>query len=80
MGIILENKEILKLMSSKNVNNKKCAQKLIFFNEKKMRKISMILNIDHIKLILNVKFWHFLTLLHYTNSQNAKFLFGYVDF
>ena len=35
---------ILKL--SKNVNNKKCAPKLIFFNEKKMRKILIIFDIE----------------------------------
>ena len=35
LGIILEKKVISKLMLSKNVNNKKCAPKLIFFNEKK---------------------------------------------
>ena len=29
-------------MSSKNVNNKKCAPKIIFFNEKKIRNIRMI--------------------------------------
>ena len=35
---ITENKVILKLMLSKNVNNKKCARKLILFNEKKIEK------------------------------------------
>ena len=40
LGIILENKVIYKLMLSKNVNNKKCAPKLIFFNEKKIEKDS----------------------------------------
>ena len=38
LGIILESKVIEKLMLSKNVNNKKCAPKLIFFNEKKIEK------------------------------------------
>ena len=38
LGIILESKVIKKLMLSKNVNNKKCAPKLIFFNEKKIEK------------------------------------------
>ena len=33
LGIILENKVIKKLMLSKNVNNKKCAPKLVFFNK-----------------------------------------------
>ena len=35
LGIILENKVIKKLMLSKNVNNKKCAPKFVFFNDKK---------------------------------------------
>ena len=35
LDIILENKVIKKLMLSKIANNKKCAPKLIFFNEKK---------------------------------------------
>ena len=34
-------------MLSKNVNNKKCAPKLIFFNEKKMRNIPMIFDIKN---------------------------------
>ena len=44
------NKVILKLMLSKNVNNKKGAPKLVFFNEKKIEKGSD-----------DVKFWHFFT-------------------
>ena len=40
LGIILENRVIKKLMLSKNVNNKKCAPELIFFNEKKTVKDS----------------------------------------
>ena len=39
LGIILENKVILKLMLSKNVNNKKCALKFLCFNEEKIIKI-----------------------------------------
>ena len=31
----------------KNVNTKKCAHKLIFFNEKKLRKIAMIFDIEN---------------------------------
>ena len=46
----------------KNVKNKKCAPKLVFFNEKKLKKIRMIFDIK--KLTLNVKFWHFLTACH----------------
>ena len=34
MTNILENKVLIKLKLSKNVINKKCAPKLIFFNEK----------------------------------------------
>ena len=34
LGIFLENKVLQKLKFSKNVNNEKCAHKLIFFNEK----------------------------------------------
>ena len=33
--MLVHNKVIEKLMLSKNVNNKKCAPKLVFFNEKK---------------------------------------------
>ena len=38
MDIILESG--LKFKFSKNVNNKKCAPKLVFFNEKKIEKDS----------------------------------------
>ena len=34
-------------MLSKNVNNKKGAPKLIFFNEKKMRKIMMMFEVQN---------------------------------
>ena len=34
-------------MLSKNANNKKCAPTLIFFNEKKIRKIPMIFDIEN---------------------------------
>jgi hypothetical protein len=40
LGIISENKVIQKLMLSKNVNSKKCAPKLMFFNEEKIEKDS----------------------------------------
>ena len=43
LGIILENK----VMLSKNVNNKKCAPKFIFFNVKKIRKTPMIFEIEN---------------------------------
>ena len=65
-------------MLLENVNNKKCDPKLIFFNEKILRKIPM--NFWHRKLTLNVKFWPFLTPPHYTNSHNSIISFGYGDF
>ena len=65
-------------MLSKNANNKKCAPKLIFFNEKKIEKDWD--DFRNKKLTLKVKFWHFLTPPHYTNSQNSRISFGYVDF
>ena len=34
----------------------------------------------HTQLTLKVKFWHFLTPLNYTNSQNSISSFGYVDY
>ena len=42
-------------MLSKNVNNKKCASELIFLNEKKMRKILLIFDIEksQIKALLD---------------------------
>ena len=40
MTIILENKVLEKLKLSKSVDNKKCAPKLVFFNEKKIEKDS----------------------------------------
>ena len=40
LDIILESKVIQKLMLSKNDSNKKCAPKLIFFNEKTIEKDS----------------------------------------
>ena len=42
IGHHFSNKEFQKLILSKNVNNKKFAPKLIFFNEKKLRKIRII--------------------------------------
>ena len=58
-------------MLSKNVNNKKCAP--IIFNEKKIRNIRMIFDVE--KLTLKVKFWHFLTPPHYTDLQNSMISF-----
>ena len=64
-------------MLSKNVNNKKCAPKLIFFNEKKIEKDSD--NFIHRELTLNVNIWHFLTPPHIPNSQNSIISLEYVD-
>ena len=47
IGHHFSNKVIYKLMLSKNVNNKICAPKLIFFNEKKMRKIRIIFDVEN---------------------------------
>ena len=41
------NERLSKLILSKNVNNKKCAPKLVFFNEKKLRKIRMIFDLEN---------------------------------
>ena len=77
LGIILENKGISKLMSSKNVNNKKCAPKFIFFNEKKNQKDSN--DFWHRKLTLKVKFWHFLT-PSYTLVKSSRIYTGQYTF
>jgi hypothetical protein len=47
IGHHFSNKVISKFILSKNVNNKKCAPKLVFSNEKKLRKIWMIFDIEH---------------------------------
>ena len=65
------------MILSKNVNNKKCAPKLVFFNEKKIEK-----DYDdfwHWKLTFKVEFLHFLTPPPYTNSQNSMISLQYVD-
>ena len=51
------NKVVEKLMLSKSVNNKKCAPKLVFFNEKKIEKDSD--DFWHRKFTLKVQFSHF---------------------
>ena len=76
LGIILENNVILKLILSKNVNNTKFAPKF-FFNEKNQKNSN---DFGHTKLTLKVRFWHFLTPPHYTDSQNSLISFGYFDF
>ena len=45
--MILEKKVLKILKFSKNVNNKKHAPKLIFFNDKKMGKLWMIFDIEN---------------------------------
>ena len=54
---MLVNKVLQKLKFSKNVNNKKYAPKLIFFNEKIDKDSD---NVWHRKLSLKVRNWHFL--------------------
>ena len=59
----------------KNVNNKKYAPKFIFFNEKKIRKIPMIFDIENWLWKSNFgTFWHFTQIL-----KNAIISFEYVD-
>ena len=62
-------------MLSKNVNNKKCASRFVFFNENKIQKDSD--DFWRRKLILKVRFWHFLMPPHYTNLQNSMISFNY---
>ena len=47
LDTILENKMVQKLKFSKNDNNKKPSSKLIFFDEKKIRKIRLIFDIEN---------------------------------
>ena len=47
-GYHFSNKSDLKMILSKYVNNKKRAPKLVFFNEKKLRKIRMIFDIENL--------------------------------
>ena len=77
IGHHFRNKMVLKLMISKKVKNKKCAAKLVFFNNKKNEKDSD--DFLNRKLTSKVKFWRFLTPPYYTNSQNLLISLGYVD-
>ena len=54
LGIILENK----VMLSKNVIYKRCAPKFVFFNEKKIRKIPVIFDMEKSNF---GTFWHLST-------------------
>jgi hypothetical protein len=49
IGHHFSNKKFKKLILSKNVNHKKCAPKLVFFNNnnKKMRKIRIIFDVEN---------------------------------
>ena len=47
LGMILESKVVQKLKFSKNVNNKRCAPKIRFFNEQFFRKIWVIFDIEN---------------------------------
>ena len=47
LGTILENKVVQELKFSKNGKDKKPSSKLIFFNEKKIRKIRKIFVIEN---------------------------------
>ena len=59
-------------MLSKNVDNKKCAPKLIFFNEKKIEKDSD--NFRHRKLTLKVRILPFLTSFTQLTARLKNFL------
>ena len=65
IGHHFNNKLIKKLMLSKKVNNKKCAPKLVFFNENKLRKIQMI---------KNSKFNNFLLVCWFLGKNLPKFV------
>ena len=52
LDVILENKVVQKLKFSENVNNKKHAPKIIFFNEKKIGKIRIIFDFESQRLAL----------------------------
>ena len=63
LSVIFES--ILRLILSKNFNKEKCAPKLIFFNEKKLRKIWIIFDTENGLWKSNFgTFWHFLTPPH----------------
>ena len=58
------------MVLSKNVNNKKCAPKLVIFNKKEIEKDSD--DFWHKKLTLKAKFWPLLT-AHQTSYNHNKF-------
>ena len=68
----LENKVLWKLKLSKNVNNKKCAPKLIFLNEKKLRKIRIIFDVENWRW--KSEFLQFLTTFTQLSARPKNFL------
>ena len=61
LDVILENKVVQKLEFPKNVNNKRCAPKIKFFNENKCRKIRIIFDTEN--WLWKSEFCHFWQLL-----------------
>ena len=74
-------------MLSKNVNNKKCAPKLIFFNEKKIEKdsddswhrklplkVKVMALFDGLQLIQNSKFDNFLWVCWFLSKNLSNFI------
>ena len=60
----------------KNVNKKKLCSKIHILQWKKVKKIPNIFDIE--KLTLEFKFWHFLKVCCYYNSQNSIISFDYL--
>ena len=67
----------MKKYNPKNVNNNKCAPKLIFLNTKKNQKDSG--GFCHRKFSLTVRFWHFLTTMSIDKIRTIISL-EYVEF
>ena len=78
LGISLWNNVTWKLMLPTNVNNKNVLLNWYSLIKKKNEKYSD--DFWHRKLTLKAKLRHVLTPFHYTNSQNSKISFDYVDF
>ena len=76
LDVILGNKVVQKLKFSKNVNNKKCAPKIIFFNEFFFQKDSDIF--WHRKLTLKVRILPFLTTFAQLSARLKNFLGGWL--
>ena len=72
MNIILEKKVVQKVKFSKDVNNKMCATKIIFFNEKNVKKD--LDNFRHRKLNLKVRILQFLTTFTQLTARLKNFL------